>query len=133
MAEKRSLSQAVSFSPAEAAFINGGKEASRSKPGQEETQKEKTIELAKESEDKNGQEARSPSTKVPPKRNSHRSPTSEDVLNEMLVPLTTRMPHALVRMLRRFCLEQELQHVEPNTIQDVVTTAVQEWLTKRMN
>jgi len=48
------------------------------------------------------------------------------------VPLTTRLPHRLVQSLRRICLEQKLKHAKPDSIQEVVETALEDWLSKRL-
>jgi hypothetical protein len=128
MVERRSLGDALSMSPETVAFINGGDEKSA---GGTDSKTTRTIELPK-SEGAADKESsgRSPSKR---QRLQPRSgvPSADDVLDQVLVPLNTRLPHGLSNALRRVCLEQRLSHAKPDSIQEIVEMAIEEWLAKR--
>lgn len=133
MADKRSLGEALALTPESLAFIQGndGKAGSVSPKALRKTTR--TIDPSNEV---TGDETEvEPS---PPRERQRRQRGSEtvfsssgDVLDKMLVPLTTRLPHGLVQSLRRMCLEQRLQHAKPDSIQEVVQTALEQWLLKQ--
>jgi hypothetical protein len=50
------------------------------------------------------------------------------VLDEMLVPVTTKLRRRTVQALRRAYLEQKLRDLKPATQQEIVEQAVSEWL-----
>jgi hypothetical protein len=58
-------------------------------------------------------------------------PNANEVLNQVLVPLTTRLPRRTVQALRRVCLEQQLQDAKPDSIQEIMEAAVHAWLSKQ--
>jgi hypothetical protein len=125
IAERRSLGDALSISPEKLAFIHGDEKPSI-KRGPETASN--TVDLPLSKETPQGQ-----STK-PRRRNTERDldlPNANDVLNEVLVSLTTKLPHRLIQSLRRLCLEQRLRHAKPDSIQDIVAAALQDWLAKQ--
>lgn len=134
MADKRSLGEALALSPEKLAFIQGGESKTghaSPKPVRNET---RTIELPS-SDASAVDRQREP---IQPRERQKRQRTSEatfsgsgDVLDKMLVPLTTRLPHGLVQSMRRMCLEQRLQHAKPDSIQEIVQTALEHWLQKQ--
>lgn len=136
MAERRSLGDAINLTPEKLAFIRGREENASSEP-----QRPSTKGSAK-SNDKGLSPARVPVTEKPevadvrPRRQRRRpeeyvAPSVDEVLNEVLVPLTTRLPHRLVQSLRHVCLEQKLKHTTPDSIQEIVEIALEDWLAKR--
>jgi hypothetical protein len=46
------------------------------------------------------------------------------------MPITTKLQYATVQALRRAYLEQKLNHATPDTQQEIVEFAVQDWLKK---
>jgi hypothetical protein len=134
MADKRSLGEALALTPKELAFIQGSDEKAgngSTRPVRKET---RTIDLPLS-------EAADMETELEPSRPRERQKRQRaaetafsiggDALDKMLVPLTTRLPHGLVQSLRRMCLEQRLQHAKPDSIQEVVQTALEHWLLKQ--
>ena len=137
MAERRSLGDAINMTPEKLSFIRGREE--HTSP---ETQRLSTKESAKVNE-KESSPPRAPVTEKPEvaevrQRRQRRpqeeyvAPSIDEVLSEVLVPLTTRLPHRLVQSLRRVCLEHKLKHTKPDSIQEVVEIALEDWLAKRI-
>jgi len=56
------------------------------------------------------------------------APAASEVLSLVLVPLTTRLQHKTAQALRRAYLEQRLQHMKPDTQQEIVEEALLDWL-----
>lgn len=132
MAERRTLGDALTMSPEKLAFIKGDESAVKSSLSNPEPVV-RTIELAStDTHDANKPETR---TRTTARRQRPRSeatlPNASDVLDDLLVPLTTRLPHRLVQSLRRICLEQRLRHAKPDSIQEIIETAIESWLAKQ--
>lgn len=133
MAERRTLGDALTMSPEKLAFIKGDESAVKSSlPNTEPVVR--TIELAStDSNEANKPEP--PTTRNTTRRQRPRSeaatPNASEVLDDLLVPLTTRLPHRLVQSLRRVCLEQRLRHAKPDSIQEIVEVAIDSWLCTR--
>jgi hypothetical protein len=126
MVERRSLGDALSISPEKLAFIHGDESPPLKTPdkrGQEPASK--MVDLSPPPERTQAQSARqrrrTPGIDVP---------NANEILNEVLVPLTTRLPHRLIQTLRRLCLEQQLRHATPDSIQKIVEAALEDWLAK---
>jgi hypothetical protein len=136
MAERRSLSEALSLSPEKLAFIQGSDGSSGSGPPRRKRKADtKTIELGPPDEPDEGEavgDVAAPRPRRQRQRSAESAPSVDEVLDGVLVPLTTRLPHRLVQSLRRICLEQKLKHAKPDSIQEVVETALVEWLSKRL-
>lgn len=135
MAEKRSLSDALTLTPKERAFIQGDNPqaatpVSPPQPRRGRRPKVKTVEVELS---KDSPQADAPRLSRPRERPPVRSefPNANAVLDEVLLPLTTRLPHRLIQSLRRVCLERRLQHQKPDSIQEVVEEAIGEWLSRQ--
>ena len=50
------------------------------------------------------------------------------MLDQVLVPVTIRLPHRTAQALRRAYLEQRLKHAKPDTQQEIVAEALGDWL-----
>jgi hypothetical protein len=120
----------MEMTPEKLAFITG--EGTETKPPT-------TQSLSKKSEAKaiQADEAASPadmpdpSTRLPRrKRQSAEAPGASEVLDQVLVPVTIRLPHRVAQALRRAHLEQRLKHAKPDTQQEIVFEAVSEWLSR---
>lgn len=132
MADRRSLGDALTMSPEKLAFIQGGE--SNPTPKVVEVRKketETTIDVTLGEEPKEA-------TKTPRIRRRHKRPEADfsmpnanEVLDEVLIPLTTRLPHRLIQSLRRICLEKRLRHSKPDSIQEIVEAALEDWLEKQ--
>jgi hypothetical protein len=132
MVERRTLGDALTMSPEKLAFIKGDESAAKSSRPTDPVAR--TIELA--STGVNDADKAEPSaTRNAARRQRQRSeavmPNAIEVLDDLLVPLTTRLPHRLVQSLRRMCLEQRLRHAKPDSIQEIVETAIESWLAKQ--
>lgn len=57
-------------------------------------------------------------------------PVPSDVLDQVLVPVTIRLPHKIAQALKRAYLEQRLKHALPDTQQQIVEEALEVWLDK---
>ncbi|WP_442483392.1 hypothetical protein [Aeoliella sp. SH292] len=124
------------MNPEAMAFINGGASETTGDPrGQRPKPVEKAIDVSLKntnsilSESDGPQQSSTSRRRRQGKEASH--PTDRDILDEVLVPLTTRLPHRLVQMLRRRCLEQQIQHAKPDSIQEIVEAALVGWLAKQ--
>ncbi len=133
MGERRTLGDALTLSPEKVAFIKGDDSQNTSSPSERDVV-ERTIDLTRTDDDK--AEKREPlpartAARRPRLRVEATTPNASELLDELLVPLTTRLPHRLVQSLRRVCLEQRLQHAKPDSIQEIVETAIESWLAKQ--
>lgn len=129
MVERRSLGQAIDITPEKLAFIQGQDKKETSKA---ETPQEKTVEL----ERKSASSARpSEPTQKTMRRTRNRAsslaPTSDQILDQVLVPVTIRLQHRTSQALKRAYLEQRLHHSKPDTQQEIVEEAVSDWLQKQ--
>lgn len=64
------------------------------------------------------------------RRISHETPDAYQVLDQVLVPVTIRLPHRTAQTLRRAYLEQRLKHAKPDTQQEIVEDAITDWLSR---
>jgi hypothetical protein len=136
MVDRRSLGEALALSPEKMAFIQGGDVTGGAVPSKAVAKNTtRTIELP--SSTKSDVAALTPEA-VPTRERQRRPrasetarPESDELLDKMLVPVTTRLPNGLVQSLRRLCLEQKIHHAKPDSIQEVVHAALEEWLLKR--
>jgi hypothetical protein len=51
-------------------------------------------------------------------------------LDQVLVPVTIRLPHRTAQALKRAHLEQKLKYLKPDTLQGIGGEALADWLTK---
>lgn len=130
MAERRTLGDALTLTPDKLAFIQG-EESTPESPRRGRKPLTKTIDLSPVEEKPAPDEP--PRIRRPQSRQNSEPaiPNAHDVLNEVLVPLTTRLPHRLVQSLRRLCLEQRLHHAKPDSIQEIIETCIEDWLAKK--
>jgi hypothetical protein len=129
------MGDAIKLSPEKLEFIGGNERTKGFEPNSPERQANKTTELRSSSSAAASVEPTEVSGarhRRPRQRATEYVPNVDEVLNEVLVPLPTRIPHHLSQTLRRFCLEQKLKHAKPDSIQEVVETALEEWLSKRV-
>lgn len=124
MAERRTLGDALSITPDKLAFIHGD-ESSQSERSQKATSKTVDVSLSAEAG-----EVRSGRQKRRTKEREFVVPNANELLGEVLVPLTTRIPHRLIQSIRRLCLERQLSHAKPDSIQKIIEAALEDWLAK---
>lgn len=65
------------------------------------------------------------------RRAPQETPGASEVLDQVLVPVTIRLPHRTAQALRRAHLEQRLKHAKPDTQQDIVEEALGDWLSRQ--
>lgn len=125
MAERRSLDDALNISPEKLAFIHGDESppTKRTQPATASTAKSSLV-------------VETPHVQISRqrRRNSERDfevPNVNEVLDEVLVPLNARIPHRLMQSLRRLHFERKLQQAKPDSIQEFVAAALEDWLAKR--
>lgn len=128
MVNRRSISDAVAVKPDIEAFIRGGvpgvvKEIAQVK--EPPTREEESVVVDLQVADTK------PRTKV---RRQRRGESREEregeasLLDDILVPLTTKLKRKTVQALRRAYLEQKLAGRKPATQQEIIEEAVGEWL-----
>lgn len=129
MGERRSLGDALEMTPAKLAFIKGqGAEGEKQVAAKVEARQdaaEKTIDL--EAPKAQNQKAARRSSRG---RQSQDSPEASEILDQVLVPVTIRLPHRTAQALKRAYLEQKLRHAKPDTLQEIGEEAFAQWLTK---
>lgn len=134
MTKQRTLGDALTLSPEKMAFIAGEQVATAGKASRPSETLVKTIEVGMPTPGEVAQSSETPSrpaTRRLRQRDLTTTPNADEVLGDLLVPLTTRLPHRMVQTLRRLCLEQRLMHTKPDNIQDIVEVALEGWLAKR--
>ena len=132
MAERKSLSDAMTMDPEKLAFIKQGAPSNPplQNPSPPATQ-QKTIELqAPKADDASVQQPKHKPTRPQSRARAPRDaqPDASEILDQVLVPVTIRLQHRTSQALRRAYLEQRLRHAKPDTQQEIVETAVVEWL-----
>lgn len=138
MADRRSLSDAMTLNPVQNAFIHGdqvamhkGREPNQLDPEEGlEVRSSSPQSMASVSQPPGRRRGRPPhitreSTEVRPE-----SPISTHGMDfaPILVSLTTRLSPATAEALRRATLEQKLRRRWPHTQQEIVESAVRHWL-----
>lgn len=125
----------MEMTPAKLAFIKGEGEAGQPPAPDEPAAASapvKTIDL--QPSQQKPDPSREQRTRAPRRsarqRSSHDSPEPSEVLDQVLVPVTIRLPHRTAQALRRAHLEQRLKHAKPDTQQEMVEEALLDWLSK---
>lgn len=132
MAERRSIGAAMEMTPEKLAFISAQSKPATASPPSTPREKEgvKTVEVVtsqKEPEKVKGSAVR------PSRRNRslpHESPGASEILDQVLVPVTIRLPRRIAHALKRAYLEQRLKCVKPDSLQEIAREALEEWLSR---
>lgn len=127
MAERRSIGEALATLPSDTrGFIQGNAKPARSaRRSGLEVEVVPAVEQTAETQESDNRPARRTRVRTsPPPR------ASVEVPESWKVPITTKLQYATVQALRRAYLEQKLSHSSPDTQQEIVEVAVQEWLKK---
>lgn len=122
MAERRSLGEAI-ITPEKLAFIHGA-EAKAPLPAESV----KTIETSVGGRDDQKPADKKAKTQRRASPRQDHAPEPTDVLNQMLVSVTNRFQHRTAQALKRAHLERKLKNIQPNTQQEIIEIAVQDWL-----
>jgi hypothetical protein len=132
MAERRSIGAAMEMTPEKLAFIKGQGKAGAAPPEVNTDAPPQAVE--KVIDVKEAGKPAEPAVKVnrrASRRGSHEAPGASEVLDQVLVPVTIRLPHRTAQALRRAYLEQRLKHAKPDTQQEIVEEALGEWLSRQ--
>lgn len=125
------------MTPEKRAFIAGQSKATQSatvtSPAKVEADAEqKVIEVeVTPKENLLASDAAPPRTRRSARRSSQETRGASEVLDQLLVPVTIRLPHRTAQALRRAYLEQRLKHAKPDTQQDIVEEALGDWLSRQ--
>ena len=122
----------MGMTPEKLAFING---QSSSAPKQKVAAPAKVDLKPADSEAMEAvQKTPSEGTPFKPRRSQRRTSSEatdpSDVLANMLVPVTIRLPHRMAQALKRAYMEQRLKHSKPDTQQEIVEEALATWLAR---
>jgi hypothetical protein len=126
----------MELTPAKLAFIKG-EETKHSPPAAVEVPLaklavEKIIEPDKQkAETQEPKDFRPRSSRRTIRRSGSDAPEAREVLDQVLVPVTVRLPHRMAQALRRAYLEQRLKHAKPDTQQEIVEEALGDWLSRQ--
>lgn len=124
----------MEMSPEQKAFIQGGitpNERNELLQTREiaRPQKKNEREPANASASETNPQSKPIKRQVRHRSNAPERSAASEVLDQMLVPVTVRLPHKLANSLRRAQLEQRLKHAKPDTQQEIVEQALGAWLT----
>ena len=124
----------MEMTPEKLAFIQGQSKTATTVPVAPTTAKveKKLIDIEISTQKSSMASATAPAK---PRRAARRSnqvaPGANEVLDQMLVPVTIRLPHRTAQALRRAYLEQRLKHAKPDTQQEIVEEALGDWLSRQ--
>ncbi len=132
MAERRSLEEALTFSPEKLAFIHGNSTSQPASVVAEPLQSPVADAVLMESVNAESIPIQKPA-KTPNRTNAKQiaigpTPSTESIISQLWVPITTRLQHRTAAALRRAHLEQRLRFAKPDTQQEIIDLAVQQWL-----
>lgn len=124
----------MDMTPEKLAFIKGQSQAaavaSVTAPVTKVEEKIIQVEVTRK-ETESGREPTPRSSRRANRRASQETPGASEVLDQVLVPVTIRLPHRTAQALRRAYLEQRLKHAKPDTQQEIVEEALGDWLSRQ--
>ena len=124
----------MDMTPEKLAFIKGQSQAAAVASVATPVAKveEKTIDVETTRKDTESEREPTPrSTRRTARRPTQETPGASEVLDQVLVPVTIRLPHRTAQALRRANLEQRLKHAKPDTQQEIVEEALGDWLSRQ--
>lgn len=120
----------MEMTPEKVAFIKGEVKAETLQLAMAKTE-EKTIDIEPLQRQVDAVKDPAPrTTRRPSRRTASGTPDVSEVLDQVLVPKTFRIPHRTAEALTRVYLERKLNHVKPDTAQEIVEEALTDWLAK---
>lgn len=134
MADRRTLGVALEMTPEKRAFIQGGvTEAPKNQPAAKPTVEEEAPPDTVGDDDLEAPVAPTRPARRARSRRQVRAPLPQADrallgLENLWIPLTTRLQPATAAALKRAGLEQKLRGQSPNTVQEIAEEAIQEWL-----
>ena len=125
----------MEMTPAKLAFIKGDSEASiqtaKKVAATTKAVMEKTIDMPlPQTEAERAKESKPRGPRRSSSRSRHDAPEATDILDQVLVPVTIRLPHRIAQALKRAYLEQRLKYAKPDTQQEIAEEALSDWLAK---
>jgi hypothetical protein len=125
----------MNMTPAKMAFIKGEEAKTKSSVelAADKPVAEKTIDVAIAPDAVPDEPAKDERPRVSRRTGKGRSEqhSANEVLDQVLVPVTIRLPHRIAQALRRAHLEQRLRHAKPDTQQEIAEEALGDWLNRR--
>jgi hypothetical protein len=133
MADRRSIADAVTLTPKLESFVKSGvpevNTSSRSHSSSETNEPPAEVPVSpRDAAQRPRGRPRRPSRTPHAPADPHREMRTTSILDEMLVPITTKLRRRTVQALRRVHLEQKLRDAKPATQQEIVEEAIEEWL-----
>lgn len=123
------MGDAMSLTPEKVAFIKGSPAKELSQPPEKKPAPvEKSIELETPAVETNHESPRSQRRRGRGRSSAQQQPN--EILDQILVPVTIRLQHRTAQALKRAHLEQRLSHAKPDTQQEIVEAALFDWLSK---
>jgi hypothetical protein len=127
MAERRSMETALNLSQDKVAFIKAGL-AEGGQPDDQRATKQPRVDTSPRSPDfDEGRLRRQPNNDSAP---FAQAPAKSAEVDEILVPITTRLKRSTFQAIRRLSLEQKLNDGELDSQQRIIQLAVEEWLAR---
>ena len=125
----------MEMTPAKLAFIKGDSDAKTPAASKELVSDsepvEKTIEVSlPDAQATNAKETRSRGPRRTSSRPRQENPGASEVLDQVLVSKTIRLPHRIAQALDRASLEQRLKYAKPYKQQEIAEEALTDWLAK---
>ena len=121
----------MTLTPEKVAFIRGSAaKAEKTPPRTTTDDTEKTIELEAPVADASTENARPQRRRSRGRTSSPEQPQANEILDQILVPVTFGLQHRTAQALKRAALEQKLKHLRPDKLQEIGEEAITEWLEK---
>ncbi len=122
----------MDMTPEKLAFIQGQSKTPPRAPAVSPDRPEpKTIDLEVSPKGPAASDVTPSKTRRSARRPQQETPGASQVLDQVLVPVTIRLPHRTAQALRRAYLEQRLKYAKPDTQQEIVEEALSEWLSRQ--
>jgi hypothetical protein len=127
MADRRTLGDSLEMTPSQKAFIQGNGGAQPIDAAPIVTNERATAEepVQKTSRPKRPARPRAAGSELPVAKSLD---SETPYIDQILVPLTTRIRPETANALKRVCLEQKLSRRRPDSAQEIVDLALSHWL-----
>ena len=126
----------MEMTPEKLAFIKGQPEkeskGSKSEAAATPAGPENVIEIERPKDEGEAPKSARPKVSRRSSRGSSRQgiPEPSELLDQVLVPVTIRLPRRTAQALARAYLEQRLKHAKPDTQQEIADEALTDWLVR---
>jgi hypothetical protein len=122
----------MTLTPEKVAFIRGSTAKAEKTPSRTATTEdaEKTVEFEGPVADAATENAKPQRRRSRARASTPEQPQANEILDQILVPVTFRLQHRTAQALKRAALEQKLKHLRPDKLQEIGEEAITEWLEK---